>query len=224
MSSWIKTGLGQYDVSTLEGWTYSTIDIAYDSYDKVISRLLREDISLELRKQLNQMSNDYYGYQLPIDKRQNVVPIIEKPEKTILKACQYAQASLIRDLQRVYASLSKVSSLKNRVDEILRVNPRGITLKLSPPRTNFSQFNVSYIDIHDPKSAASIIGMLNSADRLMEMTAHYTLMDNILEKRISEATVITTEVNQVVGPVCSKCGNTGMPKDRFCRKCGNPLK
>jgi hypothetical protein len=38
----------------------------------------------------------------------------------------------------------------------------------------------------------------------------------------------TQNINQVVGPapeiVCSKCGNVGLSKDRFCRKCGNPLK
>ncbi|MFZ5856272.1 MAG: zinc-ribbon domain-containing protein [Chloroflexota bacterium] len=25
-------------------------------------------------------------------------------------------------------------------------------------------------------------------------------------------------------PICPKCGTVGQPKDRFCRKCGNPLK
>jgi hypothetical protein len=38
----------------------------------------------------------------------------------------------------------------------------------------------------------------------------------------------TPEIKQVVNPapeiICSKCGNAGLPEDRFCRKCGNPLK
>ena len=239
MSSWIKTGLGQYDISTLEGSTYSTIDIAYDSYDTVIRHLLWEDISLELRKQLNQMANDYYRYQLPIDIRQNVEPVFEKPEKTILKACQYAQASLMRDLRRVYASISKVPSLKNRVDEILRVNPKGITLQLSPPGTNFSQFEVSYIDIRDPESAASIIGVLNSTDKLLDKTAHCTLMDNVLEKLISEATVLDKEQLLMENPkeepqtalkgsvsnrkICPKCGYQNPLYRVRCKNCDKPL-
>lgn len=127
--------------------------------------------------------------QLPIDERQNFEPIFEKPEKTILKVCQYAQSSLSRDLRRVYASLSKDPLLKKRVDEILAINPKEITLQLSPPRTNFSQFKVSYIDIRDPESAAKIIVLLNSTDKFLNQTAHYTLMDDVLQKRISEATV-----------------------------------
>ena len=39
---------------------------------------------------------------------------------------------------------------------------------------------------------------------------------------------LTPERKQVVHPspenICSKCGYAGLPQDRFCRKCGNPLK
>lgn len=30
--------------------------------------------------------------------------------------------------------------------------------------------------------------------------------------------------NSSSNSICSKCGNVGLPKDRFCRKCGNPLR
>ncbi|MEW5939067.1 MAG: zinc-ribbon domain-containing protein [Chloroflexota bacterium] len=25
-------------------------------------------------------------------------------------------------------------------------------------------------------------------------------------------------------PICPKCGNIGLPQDKFCRKCGSPIK
>lgn len=30
--------------------------------------------------------------------------------------------------------------------------------------------------------------------------------------------------NRAPKPTCSKCGNVGMPEDKFCRKCGSPIK
>ncbi len=54
------------------------------------------------------------------------------------------------------------------------------------------------------------------------------------QKREPEPTVATAikeetpKIKQVVNPtpeiICSKCGNVGLPKDRFCRKCGSSLK
>jgi len=186
MSLWIDTVFGRYDISTKQGFTLSTIDTAYASYDTVINRWLRLDVPPDLRSQLNQMARDYYG-QLSIDRRQNMEPIFEKPEKTILKACQYAQACLVRDLRRLYPTLAKVLVLKPQVDEIMGVKPEAISLQLSPPGTDCHQFKVSFIDIHDPASAAKILGLLNSTDTLLDHTDHYTLLDEVLLKRISEA-------------------------------------
>jgi len=190
MGLWIETGLGRYDASTKKGWTLSTIDSAYDSYHTVISKwLLRFEVPPDLRSQLNQIARDYY-WQLSIDSRQDPEPTFEKPEKTICRACQYAQASLVRDLRRLYPSLAKVLTLKAQVDEIMGLRPEAIALQLSPPGTDLSQFGVSYIDIRDPASAAKILGLLNSTDTLLDYTAHYTLMDDVLLKRMSEASAL----------------------------------
>lgn len=53
------------------------------------------------------------------------------------------------------------------------------------------------------------------------------------QKRESEPTVVTAikeetpKIKQVVNPppeiICSNCGNVGLPKDKFCRKCGSPI-
>jgi hypothetical protein len=183
---WIDTGLGSYDSSTKEGWTFISIDSAYDSYNTVIHTLLISlDIPQRLRNQLNKKVRDYYE-QLAIDSRQNTRPNIEKAEITIQKACQYAQACLIRDLRQLYPALTKVSALKEQIDEIMRVSPESIRVQLSP-RGRDTGHNASFLDIRTPASAAKILGLLNSIDTLLDYTAHYTLLDEILQQKISEA-------------------------------------
>jgi hypothetical protein len=187
VSLWRQTGLGTYDISTKEGNTFSTIESAFDSYDRAIDTLSSLDVPIKLRRQLTEVTSRYY-LRLSIDSRQNMEPIFENPQKTICRACQYAQASLVRDLHKLYRSLIKVRELKTRIDEILKVDPRTINVRLSLPGTDFGQVKVSYLDIRDPESAAQIIGLLNSSDELLEDTAHYTLSDYVLEKVFSEAT------------------------------------
>jgi hypothetical protein len=41
---------------------------------------------------------------------------------------------------------------------------------------------------------------------------------------IEETPKIKQSVNPTPEIICSKCGNVGWPKDRFCRKCGSPIK
>ena len=171
-------------------WTLITIDTAYDSYHMAVSvvllKFLNYDSHRELRKLLLQLDKNYY-YQLSIDTRQNVTPIVERADRTILKACHYAQAALVRDLCSHYPEIVKIPDLKNRADTMIGISPRDISVQLHPAKTDFSEFGVSYKDIDDPQSAARIIGQLNSLDSFVKFTAHGCLMDELLEERITEA-------------------------------------
>jgi len=174
-------------------WTNVTIDNAYNSYHMAVSvvllKFLNYDSHMHLRKLLLQLDEDYY-YQLSIDKRQNLTPMVESPKRVILKACQYAQAALVRDMCSHYSDIVKVRDLKNRADAMIRLSPRDIDLQLQLTEPDPSELGVSYdsyINIENPQSAARIIGQLNSTDSFDKFTANGCLMDELLEERIMEA-------------------------------------
>ncbi len=96
----------------------------------------------------------------------------------------------MRDLRQLYHSLAGIEALKNQVDLILAVKPGDIQVQFSLPGVDLNRTGVSYLDISNPASAARIIGMMNSAETLLEHTDHFTLLDSVLAKRISEATAI----------------------------------
>ena len=166
------------------------IDAAYWSYHAAIINLCNDlDLPGRLRKELDKL-RFAYDSEWAIDIRQNVSPIVEEPEKTILKACQYAQACLVRDLRRLYRKLMRVPELKHRAGQLLAVSPREISLQFAESGADFPQTKMTYLSsIRDPKSAATVIGGANSADSIAKHTAYHCLLDEVLQKRISQAEV-----------------------------------
>jgi len=172
------------------------VDAAYWSYHAAIRNLSNDlELSPRVSKEFRKLGFDYDA-EFAIDFRQNVAPLIEKPEKTILKACQYAQACLVRDLKRNYHKLMHVQELKHRVEQLLAVSPRNISLQFAESATDFTQLRMMCLrDIRDPESAATVIGQANSIDSIAEHTAYHCLLDELLEKRISEAEISTWKKN-----------------------------
>ena len=153
--------------------TTGAIDTAYGSYHvAIISIPDQYSVSSDLVKKLEQLRTDY-DWQWATDKRQNPTPIIEKPEKTILKACQYAHCALVRDFRRHYKELVSVPGLIDPVDQLLSVAPREISIRFGQFPIDISNLRDFYLsNIHDPVSAAEVIGKTNSPDSLMKYTAH----------------------------------------------------
>lgn len=168
--------------------TTGAIDTAYGSYHVVIMAILEKFVvSSVFRPKLEQLRTDY-DRRWAIDKRQNIFPIVEKAEKAILKACQYAQASLIRDLRRHHEELVTVPGLKCWVDQILSISPRDISLRFADTPADIKELRSIYIgNIQNPQTAAKVIGQANSIDSLTEYTAHDCISDKTLEELISQS-------------------------------------
>ena len=187
---WTDTRYGDYDTDTHDGNTRAVIDRAYASYERAIDDLRGwgrrpRDVPVELDGELYELC-ERYDNQLFVNTRQNIAPLVEEPLKTITKACQYAQASLLRDLGPMYSRLAAIPRAKAITDRLFKLRPETISVKLWPQRPEVFE---PYMHIRDPESAAEIIGKLNNGTRFVEYTSHMCITDSLLQELVSEALV-----------------------------------